>query len=139
MLVFVKVITDTAVIAALGASAFIVFAMPNTDAASPRKLVGGNIVGLLCGTSCYFLFLTGPVASAIPAWEHTLWVVSAFVIGFSIFLMTITNTEHPPAASIALGMVIGRWSYEVFLFVLVYSVCLAVIKFGLKRFLIDLF
>jgi CBS-domain-containing membrane protein len=41
ILFFLDVLTETAIIAALGASAFIVFTMPNTYSSDPRRLIGG--------------------------------------------------------------------------------------------------
>jgi len=38
ILSFVEILTRTAIVAALGASTFIVFAMPNSRTASPRRL-----------------------------------------------------------------------------------------------------
>jgi CBS-domain-containing membrane protein len=44
-LLFLNVVTETALIASLGATAFIVFAMPKTYASSPRRLIGGYTIG----------------------------------------------------------------------------------------------
>ncbi len=41
ILYFVEILTHAAIIAALGASTFIVFAMPNSVTAQPRRLIGG--------------------------------------------------------------------------------------------------
>ena len=57
MLYFVEVLTHAAIVAALGASTFIVFAMPRSITAHPRRLIGGHIVGIVCGTVCYFTFI----------------------------------------------------------------------------------
>ena len=56
---FVGFLTQTAIVASLGASTFIVFAMPHAITAQPRRLIGGNSIGLLCGLLCYYTFLTG--------------------------------------------------------------------------------
>ena len=41
ILYFVEIITHAAIVAALGSSAFIVFAMPHSITAKPRRLIGG--------------------------------------------------------------------------------------------------
>ncbi|MCJ7769012.1 MAG: HPP family protein, partial [Dehalococcoidales bacterium] len=41
ILSFVEVLTEAAIVAALGASTFIVFAMPRSITARPRRLIGG--------------------------------------------------------------------------------------------------
>ncbi len=55
VLVFLNVLTETAIIAALGASAFIVFTMPNTYSSDPRRLIGGYIVGIIVGIICNYI------------------------------------------------------------------------------------
>ena len=139
ILYFVEVLTHAAIIAALGSSAFIVFAMPHTITAQPRRLIGGHIVGIICGAISYFLFLNGPVGEMAANWQFIGWVAYAMAVGLSIFLMTITNTEHPPAAGTALGIVAHEWSHEVVIFVLLSAISLAIMRRLLRRHLIDLF
>ena len=107
---FIGFLTREAIVAALGASTFIVFAMPKYVTAQPRRLIGGHIVGLLCGLLCYFVFLTGPLGEISKNMDFMLWVAGAFSVGLSIFLMTISDTEHPPAAGVALGIVAQEWT-----------------------------
>ena len=139
ILYFVEVLTHAAIVAALGASTFVVFAMPHSITARPRRLIGGHIIGVICGTSCYYAFLTGPLGELAVNWEYILWFVSALSVGLSIFLMTITDTEHPPAASTALGIVVHTWSYETVIFILLCAIGLALVRRVLRRYLIDLF
>ncbi|MEA3407178.1 MAG: HPP family protein [Chloroflexota bacterium] len=46
------VLLRTTLVSSLGASTFIVFAMPHSRPARSRSLVGGYMVGTLCGTLC---------------------------------------------------------------------------------------
>ena len=55
ILVILDAKRNTAIIAALGASCFIVFTMPHAKISSSRFLLGGYLVGLAAGTFCYFL------------------------------------------------------------------------------------
>ncbi|MFC1974588.1 HPP family protein [Chloroflexota bacterium] len=139
ILFFVEVLTHAAIVAALGASTFIVFAMPHSITAQPRRLIGGHIIGLICGTFCYYTFLTGSLGELATNWEYIPWFAAALSVGLSIFLMTITDTEHPPAASTALGVAIHTWSYEVIIFVLSFAIGLALIRRVLRSYLRDLF
>jgi len=135
---FVGVLTQTAIVASLGASTFIAFAMPDYVTAQPRRLIGGNIVGLLCGLLCYYIFLTGHLGGLSEDWELIFWVAGALSVGLAIFLMTVTNTEHPPAAGVALGFVVNEWTYQTIIFVIVYATSLSIIKRLLRRYLRDL-
>lgn len=139
ILFFVGIITHAAIVAALGASSFIVFAMPHSITAQPRRLIGGHIVGLACGTLCHYALLTGPLGALAGNWEYTPWLAAAIAVGLSIFIMPITNTEHPPAASTALGVAIYTWSYQVVIFVLLFAIGLALIRRVLRGYLKDLF
>ena len=139
ILYFVEILTHAFIIAALGASTFIVFATPHSITAQPRRLIGGHTIGLICGSICYFAFLTGPLGELAANWEFLTWFVCALSVGLSIFLMTITDTEHPPAASTALGIVAHGWSYRIVIFVLISAISLAIIRRLLRGHLRDLF
>ncbi|MFB0559571.1 MAG: HPP family protein [Dehalococcoidales bacterium] len=139
ILYFVEVLTHAAIVAALGASAFIVFAMPHSITAQPRRLIGGHIIGLLSGTVCYFTFLTGPLGKLVNGWEFATLLVYAVAVGLSIFLMVVTDTEHPPASGTALGIVAHVWSYQVIIFILACAIGLAIVRRLLRGYLKDLF
>jgi len=139
ILYFVKVLTHAAIVGALGSSAFIVFAMPHSLTARTRRLIGGHIVGIGAGAICYFAFLVGPLGRLVTRWEFTTLLVYALAVGLSIFLMTATNTEHPPAAGTALGIVAHEWSFQVIIFILLAATCLAVARRLLRGRLKDLF
>ena len=94
---------------------------------------------MLCGLLCYYAFLTGPLGELSKNWEFILWVTVALSVGLSIFLMTITNTEHPPAAGVALGFVVNTWSYQTIIFVILYAISLAIVKRLLTSYLRDLY
>lgn len=139
ILYFVEILTHAAIVAALGASTFIVFAMPHSVIAQPRRLIGGHVIGLICGSICYFTFLTGPFGELCANWEFITWFACALSVGLSIFLMTITDAEHPPAASTALGIVAHGWSYPIVLFVLLSVIGLAIVRRLLRNRLRNLF
>jgi len=139
ILFFVEVLTHAAIVAALGASTFIVFAAPQSSTAQPRRLIGGHIVGLICGIVCYFTFLAGPLGELSKDAEYIRWVAAAVTVGLSIFLMTISNTEHAPASGTALGIVAHEWSYQVIVFVLLAAIALSIVRMLLRGHLRNLF
>jgi len=138
ILYFVEVLTHAAIVAALGASSFIVFATPHSTMARPRRLIGGHVVGIICGSLGYYAFLFGPLAKLAANWEFIFWFACALTVGLSIFLMSITNTEHPPASATALGLVAHEWSVQVVIFVLLCAISLAIIRRLFWRRLRDL-
>jgi CBS-domain-containing membrane protein len=139
ILSFVEVLTEAAIVAALGASTFIVFAMPRSITARPRRLIGGHAVGVICGLVCYYAFLAGPLGELSGEHELLLWFAYALSVALSLFFMTITNTEHPPAASTALGIVAYGCSWQTVLFILLFAIGLAIVRRLLSSWLIDLF
>ena len=62
----------------------------------------------------------------------------AFSVGLLILVMAVTDTEHPPAAGIVIGMTGREWTPEVFGAILGALVLLGVIKMVLRRQLRDL-
>ena len=135
VLYFLDILTHGAIVAALGASTFIVFAMPNSVTAQPRNLIGGHIMGLIAGSICYFAL----IYPSLGVTEEFVYILAAALsVGLSIFLMVITNTEHPPAAATALGIVAYGWSWWVVLFVLLFSVMLSLVRYLLRNWLREL-
>ncbi len=98
-------VTQTVLVASLGASSFIAFTMPHVEASRPRYLLGGYLMGTLTGCTMSLLgdlfFVDLPAASL---------VLAALATGSAIFLMVITDTEHPPAAALALGYALNDWN-----------------------------
>lgn len=138
ILYFVEVVTHSAIVAALGSSAFIVFAIPWSTTAQTRNLVGGHIVGLLCGAFCYFVLLNGPLSGIVIRWHLLTLLVYALTVGAAIFVMVITNTEHPPAAGTALGIVLQPWSWQVVIFIVAFALGLALVRWLLRHRLTNL-
>lgn len=114
------------VIASIAGTAFIVFAMPKTPSAAPRRVIGGQVIGLLCGAAW----------SAMP---HDTWLTAnaifALAAGSSFLLMVITNTEHPPASATALGIVETGCTVEITVALLVCVLTLSLLHILLKSHL----
>jgi CBS-domain-containing membrane protein len=128
MLLFLS-IEHAVIIASMGLTAFIVFAMPGSFTARERNVVGGHLLGLLSGS----LWALPPQ----PSFLHSITFYS-LAVSFSILLMVITNTEHPPASGTALGVVLKGPSVEVVLAVITSAVLLSLAHWTLRPFLKDL-
>lgn len=139
-LLFLNALTETALIASLGATSFIVFAMPKTYASSPRRLIGGYSIGITVGVLCFYLGnLLHNSSIILSFFNHNEPIFfAAIAVGISIFLMTITNTEHAPAAGISLGLVINQWNIYSVLFIIIVMLVMAGIHQILQPFMINL-
>lgn len=137
VLIFLNILEEAAIITALGASSFIVFAMPQSYSSGVKRLVGGYGVGLVIGFILFLISNSNIFTEILDS--YTLIIISAaLAVGISIFIMTITNTEHAPAAGIALGLVINKWDYTTILFILVAVLWMVTIKTVFKKYLMDL-
>ena len=124
------------IIASLGASTFIAFTIPHIKFSGPKHLIGGYIIGIAVG--CLMHFLTD-----IPIDDYLMHKIGIIVAGsaavaVAMFLMTITDTEHAPAASIALGFVINEWTFKTVILILIGVIIISIIQRILKRWMIDL-
>jgi len=64
--------------------------------------------------------------------------LGAVAVGMAIFIMVATDTEHAPAAGIALGLVLNDWDYKTIIFILVAVVLFSVMRKILKPKLFNL-
>ena len=126
------------VMASLGASCFIAFCVPHKRASSPRFMIGGYLVGIGAGALCYWLAKVPWPESVRLLQSQSDVIFGGLAIGLAMFIMVITNTEHPPAASLALGFVLGEWQPLTLAIAMIEIVMLCILKKLLKPLLIDL-
>ncbi|MDX9872105.1 MAG: HPP family protein [Clostridia bacterium] len=139
LLLLLDIISDRVVVASLGASAFIVFTMPHARASSPRLLLAGYAIGIAAAGLCVCLsglLLNGHVFIVDGISYNDIF--GALAVGLSVFLMVVTNSEHPPAAGLALGLVMDGCPSISILVAAVGIAALTLIKTALKRYMIDL-
>ena len=113
------------VISAMGATAFIVFALPTAASAQTRNVIGGHLVGLVMGSIFYY--------TSMPY-----YVEYPLVVGIAIFLMVALDVEHSPAAGTALAVVINEVSINVFVTIMISAVVLSQCRYYLRNQLKDL-
>jgi len=128
---------ETVLVAALGASSVVAFSAPSLRASRPRCLIGGYLVGVVVG--CGMSLLVTATGGLISLDEHSSRILlGAVAVGFAMFIMVATNTEHPPAAAIAFGLVLHEWDMLTIAVVLAGIIAISVIKEAVRGQLIDL-
>ena len=137
LLIVLDAVTQTVLIAALGASAFIAFAVPLSLHSSPRHMIGGYLAGIFSGCTMSFLYTAMDLTSAFGA-SAGMIVAGAFATSLAMFLMVVTRTEHPPAAALALGLVLNEWNLLTLAVVLGGVIGLSIIKRAILPLLMDL-
>lgn len=137
LLLILDAVTQTVLIAALGSSAFIAFAVPRSLHSGPRHLVGGYVVGMAVGCVVSLAFKLLPIAD--PVIEHAVMILfGAIAISLAMLAMVVTRTEHPPAAALALGLVLNEWDLVTLIVVMAGIVALSLVKRLVLPTLMDL-
>jgi CBS-domain-containing membrane protein len=100
LLAYLTVYTGYPLIAApFGATAVLVFAVPDSPLAQPRNVIGGCVVGAIVSVACVALFGSAP------------WVM-ALAVATAIKFMQLTHTLHPPGGAVALVGVMSQATWE---------------------------
>lgn len=92
---FLDLDSSIAVIASMGATAVLLFAVPHSALSQPWPVVGGNLIASFIGVSC---------ALAI----EPVWLAASLAVGLTIISMYYLNCIHPPAGGAALIIVLGN-------------------------------
>ncbi len=128
------------VVVAIASTVFIVFIMPRSRAAGPRRVLGGHAIALGIGTVFFLLHLTDFVGGGLYSRTHLgVDALGAVAMGLCILLMVLTRMEHPPAAGTALGLVMEDWTWSAVLFVVIGAIALSAVHIALRRRMVDLF
>ena len=137
IMLLLDMVEQTVLIASLGASSFIAFAMPHRPASAPRYLIGGYLVGMACG--CLLSLAEIPLTGLGGMGPRTAEVTcAAIALGLAFFVMVAPDTEHPPAAALALGFVLNEWDLYTLIVVMSGIVMIIAIKAAAKQKLMDL-
>lgn len=137
LLIALDAVTQTVLIAALGATTFIAFAVPRSGVSSPRCLIGGYLVGMFAGALMSAMNTSVGIADPVMA-EVSMIVFGALATGIAMFVMVVTKTEHPPAAALALGLVLNEWTGFTLMVIVVGVVVLSACKQLVLPHLMDL-
>lgn len=137
VLLLLDLVKQTVLIASLGATTFIVFSMPHTKRSKPRYLLGGYAVGTLAG--CSLSLIASRLIDLSFADPRIIQICcAALALGLAFLIMVVTDTEHPPAAALALGYVLNEWDLFALIVVLAGIALITSIKELIKPKLLDL-
>ncbi|MGV3773355.1 MAG: HPP family protein, partial [Verrucomicrobiales bacterium] len=81
-------------IASMGASAVLIFALPHGPLSQPWPLIGGHMVSALVGVASQKVFGSS-------------WLSAGLAVGLAIFAMHLFRCVHPPGGATALVAVVG--------------------------------
>ncbi|MDO9065168.1 MAG: HPP family protein [Sulfuricella sp.] len=81
-------------LASVGASAVLLFAIPHSPLTQPWPLVGGHFISVFIGIAC---------AKLIPF----VWLAAALAVSLSLLAMHLTHSLHPPGGAATLLPILG--------------------------------
>jgi len=132
-----SIVFRAGIVATLGATTFIVFAMPHSKPAQTRRLIGGYLVGSGCGVLGSLILRQ--LALLMPNAAHSVSiVVGSLAVGLAIFVMVLAQTEHPPAAGMSLMLVLSPWTWSMILLVLSSVISMSLVRWLFRNRLINL-
>ena len=104
--------------AAIGSSVALVFLHPKNPQNRFRSLFGGNVIAIITFLFLHFLFLSFDQDLFITIYERDFHIFSGLSFTLCILLMSISDTEHIPAAGTSIGLSVNNIDYTLILFIL---------------------
>lgn len=87
-------------LAPLGASAVILFALPHSPLAQPWSLAGGLLISALVGTAC-------------GLWVQPAWLAAGVALGLAIWLTALLRCIHPPGGAMAVVFALAAQQHPI--------------------------
>ena len=141
-LIFILLVGDTvfktAIVVGIASSAFTVFVIPDSVAATARKVIGGHFVAGIVGAVISLSIQSTGLNSLAEETRYFIDIAAALSVGIGIFVMVVTNTEHPPAAGTSLGLVFYGFDWTSMVFILLSALLLSLVRVALRPKMINL-
>ncbi len=96
---FFEGIDHLLIVASMGASAVLLFAVPHSPLAQPWNVLVGHVISAIIGVTC-------------SKWIPNQWLAGAVAVGGAITAMHYTKSIHPPGGASALVAVVGGDSIQ---------------------------
>jgi len=151
-----NIYTQSALIAAFSSSVFLAFTVPDSHSTDIRPMIGGYVVGMIIGAFFGIIYNSplsgdfigafgnmlgfthikaGTLSPGSPAYT-AFFAFLAFIT--TAFSMAATDTEHPPAVGISVGLVINPWKPETLIFIMGGILALTGFKKLFEKWMVDL-
>jgi len=133
ILVIEQGVSDGIIVVTIASSTATVFVIPHSIASSPKRVIGGHVVSVLVGLALWgglHLVTGGHVSTAS---NLQIDIFGAAAVGLAVLVMATTNTEHPPAAGTAFGIIVVGLSFTFIAFILSAAVILSIVRFLLRN------
>ena len=138
VLILVDSLADAALAAGLGASVAIIFIHPSSPTARYRSLIGGHFIGIALGALFSGLIFSSPISVYFASTPWLSDICLGLSVGLIILVMAITNTEHPPAVGILLGLALQPWQWTTLATLIIAVILLSAMRWTFRGSLRDL-
>lgn len=125
----------------LASSTFIVFTIPNSVSARASRIIGGYAIAVITGLVLHFIlmglihFLSSHFQMSDP---RIFWMTASISLGLSMLAMILFDCQHPPAAGVALVLVLDIHHFQILFVILFAALALSLIKLLFKNHLVNL-
>ncbi len=125
----------------LSSSSYIIFSKPSTAPAAFKNILSGYLIGIITGIILYIVKMSlGFFNYGIleMPYSYIIGIMAASSVGLCLFIMALFKVEHPPAAGVALVLVVDIYNYNEIIFIIVAALLLAMTHYCLRNKLVDL-
>ncbi|MFC7156476.1 HPP family protein [Halomarina halobia] len=121
----------TGLFPSLGPSAYVLAVKPEAEEATPRRVVGGHVLGVAAGFVAYHAVAEGlTVVRPHPAWSPAslaLAVSGTLALALTVAAMELTDLRHAPACATTLIVALGLLTSAIEALVIVAAVVVLVV------------
>jgi len=127
---------------ALSSSSAIAFGKPSLTSSAPKRILGGYLIAICTGSVLSLILM----AAHVDLSGHFLFspmfyvysIIAACSVAIALFVMGLTDLFHPPAIGMSLVFVIDMRDYYLISIIVGAAIVLAIVRFALHRYLVDL-
>ncbi|MCH9644043.1 MAG: HPP family protein [Gammaproteobacteria bacterium] len=126
---------------ALSSSSYVVFGQPHTRSGRPSHIISGYIIGMFSGELIRLVIMYSHPLIHIAIGLNVFYIYAALAalsVGLSLYLMTFFKVTHPPAAGMALVLVLDMRDYRTLVVIIAAAFLLSLIRHIFRKQLINL-
>lgn len=125
----------------LASTAFCVFGSPHARTSAPIRIFSGYVIGMISGELLRLVLHVGCLSIIackpnVPI--HIMELAAVISVGFALVTMVLMKLEHPPAAGLAVVLVLDIREWYALIIILVAALLLTLIRWMLDKWLINL-
>ena len=120
--------------AAIGSSVALLFLHPKNRQNNFKSLVMGNMVAIITFLILYYLFLLFNQGLFLSISNKDFHIFSGLSFFICLLVMSITNSEHIPAAGTSIGLSINPLDYRLIFFIIFSVFFLYLLKLALDKY-----